>query len=702
MRRRKTQRAHRSTVLGSTADAVEVRVLLSADIAAELADELAPEPACDDQAMIAVELPQDNESQVELVTDPIVEFPPAFEGELPVLVAENEPELASENEWTLITSCGLEGEPNGLPQETPQLVICEPFDPQSEVKPYQWQEPQLLPATSVVGSSGIAGRLAQRFELIVPVAQVSGEVNAQFELASDAQYDQDGNLVAPAILSDRSSGIQYWQPKSVTLTADHDLSELLQGYGLTEYSVDETGAWQVAIPQGYAVELFNLTAAWVSEASVQAQIVLQPVDGQDAPPVLIQTPESQVTVIYQSTWSDPVWPVWERSTVQVQASGGFNGTFEVVEAPQWDAEGVLTSAGVLLDVQTGLRYQSPVSLAVTGDGIEQLDQLLADPQWTAGLDVKIVSSTSVDQWTRLLELAPATGYDVLQLAARLTELTGVSCQVALPTADRDGQDLSFSTTDTALFVDYPVMMYARGPVDSGAWELGNTNFEFGEMLTEVADGPVAPPILAGSVRSTADFDGPVLAMSGPFATNGGGVLQIETAGLATTADRVADLRAGRMETPQAQLIAQLLPVVVGEDTLSRVSAIASAIVTTAGRGNLVSGPAVQQGSEEPTVAAIELPELAGSAEIEVQPTESVDQLQVLPGTVRRRSVRPVQPPAQPSEVPADVPSQQPDVAVPPATEVPAAQRGPTGVPVSMMDPTIDRVMAALAAAGFGQ
>ena len=93
---------------------------------------------------------------------------------------------------------------------------------------------------------------------------------------------------------------------------------------------------------------------------------------------------------------------------------------------------------------------------------------------------------------------------------------------------------------------------------------------------------------------------------------------------------------------------------------------------------------------------------AGSAEIEVQPTESIDQLQVLPGTVRRRSVRPVQPQAQPSEVPADVPSQQPDIAVPPATEAPAAQRGTTGVPVSMMDPTIDRVMAALAAAGFGQ
>ena len=52
MRRRKTQRAHRSTVLGNTADAVEVRVLLSADIAAELADELVAEPACDDQAKI--------------------------------------------------------------------------------------------------------------------------------------------------------------------------------------------------------------------------------------------------------------------------------------------------------------------------------------------------------------------------------------------------------------------------------------------------------------------------------------------------------------------------------------------------------------------------------------------------------------------------------------------------------------------------
>ena len=80
MRRRKTQRAHRSTVLGNAADAVEVRVLLSADIAAELADQLAAEPACDDQAMIAVELPQDMESQVELVTDPIVDFPVAFEG----------------------------------------------------------------------------------------------------------------------------------------------------------------------------------------------------------------------------------------------------------------------------------------------------------------------------------------------------------------------------------------------------------------------------------------------------------------------------------------------------------------------------------------------------------------------------------------------------------------------------------------------
>ena len=56
MRRRKTQRAHRSTVLGNAADAVEVRVLLSADIAAELADQLAAEPACDDQAMIAVEI----------------------------------------------------------------------------------------------------------------------------------------------------------------------------------------------------------------------------------------------------------------------------------------------------------------------------------------------------------------------------------------------------------------------------------------------------------------------------------------------------------------------------------------------------------------------------------------------------------------------------------------------------------------------
>ena len=265
---------------------------------------------------------------------------------------------------------------------------------------------QLPSATSVMGSSGSAGRLAQRFETIVAVAQVSGAVNAQFELASDAQYDQDGNLVAPAILSDQNSGIRYWQPKSVTLTADHDLSELLQSYGMTDYSVDETGAWQVAIPQGYAVELFNLTAAWVSEASVQAQIVLQPVDGQDATPLLIQTPESQVTVSYQSTWSDPVWPVWERSTVQIQASGGFNGTFEVVETPQWDAEGVLTTAGVLLDVQTGLRYQSSVSLAVSGDGIEQLDQLLAPTSQALSWQSCPKPSYFVFEWFQVLAHLP--------------------------------------------------------------------------------------------------------------------------------------------------------------------------------------------------------------------------------------------------------------------------------------------------------
>ncbi|MFM7833444.1 MAG: hypothetical protein ACKPJD_16755, partial [Planctomycetaceae bacterium] len=117
------------------------------------------------------------------------------------------------------------------------------------------------------------------------------------------------------------------------------------------------------------------------------------------------------------------------TAVQIQASGAFNGTLEVAEAPAWDEAGQLVSAGLLVDVATGLRYRSPLVLTVSGDSLEKLDQLLQDSQWAAGLDTKIVSVTEPDSQTRQIEIAPGTGYDALQLAGRLSEQTGLQVVV---------------------------------------------------------------------------------------------------------------------------------------------------------------------------------------------------------------------------------------------------------------------------------
>ena len=546
-----------------------------------------------------------------------------------------------------------------------------------------------------VTAFGGASRFAQFYN---PVAFVSGSVTAEIELASAAEYDQDGNLIAPAVLQDRLSGIRYWQPKQFTLQSAGDLTELLQNYGVSDYSVDEQGAWVIPVSPQDSVETLNtvmhlqLAFTLQTNDTVQAQVLLQPVDGQDAQPLLIQLPDSQITVNYESGWTDPIWQTgeWQNTAVQIQASGAFNGTMEVAEAPAWDESGQLVSAGLLVDVATGLRYRSPLVLTVSGDSLEKLDQLLQDSQWAAGLDTKIVSVTEPDSQTRKIEIAPGTGYDVLQLAGRLSEQTGLQVVVRLVAADEGGVDLEISTAETQLVVIYPVYMYARGSVGTGTTDVqfgtelqADTEVQYGDVLTAVADGPV---------KFAESVDLPVFAMGRTFGQ------PPVFAEREVVREAAAQMWVARTRQPQSDMVREISALVSADNTLSRVSGIA-AVSLLPELSLPVSAVAERQDEQDSSVQlTFELP-----AEIQVQATESASELQLLNPGLRRRQPRPVPPGNQQGDVPAEVPVQQPAVPVPgpvPA-ERSAAQTGPIEVPVSLSNPAIDSLMAAFAAAGLG-
>lgn len=682
MRRRQVQRNVRSSVLGTVADSVEVRVLLSADPAMAAVDVVSEDAISEEQPAaeqnLAVGEPECDTVDARITTDPVIcDLPVAFQ-------------------------------PEPLSFE-PQVITCEPYNLTDES-----QQPFLLGVgenfefggasesgiVDVAAYSGVS-RVAQFYN---PVAFVSGSVTAEIELASAAEYDQDGNLIAPAVLHDRLSGIRYWQPKQFTLQSASDLTELLQNYGISDYTIDDQGVWQIPVGAGDGVESLNSLMFLQSEFSlqtndtVQAQVLLQPVDGQNADPLLIRLPDSQIAVNYETGGTDPIWQTgeWQSGAVQIQASGAFSGTLEVAEAPAWDDAGQLISAGVLVDVATGLRYRSPQVLTVTGDSIDKLDQLLQDPQWAAGLDTKIVSVTEPDAQVRQLEIAPGTGYDALQLAGRLSEQTGLQVMVRLVSVDDGGTDLEISTAETQLSVIYPVYMYARGSVGVGTPEVQfgtelqfgtevqpGIDVNFGEVLTAVADGPV---------KFAEGVDVPVFAMGGSFGQPRG------FAEREAVREAAVQMWAARTRQPQGDVVREVSGMTAADNTLSRVSGIAAAASLQPERSVPVSAGVERQDAQQSVVqfSAFDLP-----AEVQTQPTESERELQLLDPVLRRRQQRPVPPVTEQGDVPADVPVQQPEVPVQAPPERPAAQTGPIEIPVSMSSPAIDSLMAAFAAAGLG-
>lgn len=713
MRRRQVQRNVRSSVLGTVADSVEVRVLLSADPAMAAVDVAADDAVSAEQPAaeqnLAVGEPDFDVVDIRIITDPVLcDQPVAFQpdgsfGEADFNEADN---TVPGDDQQAIAGCGVLLQPEQLSVE-PQLITCQPYNLIDEL-----QQPVLLgPGENIefgaasesgvidVTAFGGASRFAQFYN---PVAFVSGSVTAEIELASAAEYDQDGNLIAPAVLQDRLSGIRYWQPKQFTLQSASDLTELLQNYGVSDYSVDEQGAWVIPVSPQDSVETLNtvmhlqLAFTLQTNDTVQAQVLLQPVDGQDAQPLLIQLPDSQITVNYESGWTDPIWQTgeWQNTAVQIQASGAFNGTLEVAEAPAWDEAGQLVSAGLLVDVATGLTYRSPLVLTVSGDSLEKLDQQLQDSQWAAGLDTKIVSVTEPDSQTRQIEIAPGTGYDALQLAGRLSEQTGLQVVVRLVPADEGGVDLEISTAETQLVVIYPVYMYARGSVGTGTTDVqfgtelqADPEVQYGDVLTAVADGPV---------KFAEGVDLPVFAMGGSFGQ------PPVFAEREVVREAAAQMWVARTRQPQSDMVREISAMVAADNTLSRVSGIA-AVSLLPELSLPVSAVAEWQAEQDSSVQlTFELP-----AENQVQATESASELQLLNPGLRRRQPRPVPPGNQQGDVPAEVPVQQPAVPVPGPVPGPvpaersAAQTGPIEVPVSLSNPAIDSLMAAFAAAGLG-
>jgi len=670
----------------------------------------AEQPAAEQN--LAVGEPEFDVVDIRITTDPVIcEQITAFQpegsfGEADVNEADRT--VLGEDE-PAITESGVLLQPEQLSCE-PQVIICEIYNLIDES-----QQPVLLGLFPWPGSlgenfefagaseSGIvdvkafngASRFAQFHN---PVAFVSGSVTAEIELGSAAEYDEDGNLIVPAVLQDRLSGIRYWQPKQFTLQSAVDLTELLQNYGVVDYSVDEQGAWVIPVSPQDSVETLNtvmhlqLAFTLQTNDTVQAQVLLQPVDGQDAEPLLIQLPDSQITVNYDLGWTDPIWQTgeWQNTAVQIQANGAFNGTLEVAAAPAWDESGQLLSAGLLVDVATGLRYRSPLVLTVSGDSLDRLDQLLQDLQWVAGLDTKIVSVTEPDSQIRQIEIAPGTGYDALQLAGRLSEQTGLQVVVRLVAADEGGVDLEISTAETQLVVIYPVYMYARGSVGTGTTDVqfgtelqADPEVQYGDVLTAVADGPV---------KFAEGVDLPVFAMGRTFGQ------PLVFAEREVVREAAAQMWVARTRQPQSDMVREISALVSADNTLSRVSGIA-AVSLLPERSLPVSAVAERQDEQDSSVQlTFELP-----AEIQVQATESASELQLLNPGLRRRQPRPVPPGTQQGDVPAEVPVQQPAVPVPgpvPA-ERPAAQTGPIEVPVSLSNPAIDSLMAAFAAAGLG-
>lgn len=714
MRRRQVQRNVRSSVLGTVADSVEVRVLLSADPAMAAVDVVSGDAVSEEQPAaeqnLAVGEPEFDAVDIRISTDPVIcDQPVAFQpdgsfGEADVNEADR---TVFGDDKQAIAECGVLLQPEQLSFE-PQVITCEPYNLTDES-----QQPFLLGLSENfefggaaesgfvdVAAFGGAGRFAQFYN---PVASISGSVTAEIELASAAEYDQDGNLIAPAVLLDRLSGIRYWQPKQFTLQSASDLTEVLQNYGVSDYSVDEQGAWVIPVSPQDSVATLNtvmqlqLAFTLQTNDTVQAQVVLQPVDGQDAVSLLIKLPDSQITVNYESASTDPVWSDgWQNSSVQIQAGGAFNGTLEVSEGPQWDDAGQLISAGVLVDLATGLRYQSPVLLTVSGEAIEQLDLLLQDSQWAAGLDTKIVSVDAPDAQTRLLQISPGTGYDALQLAGRLTEQTGLACAVRLESVDEGGEALQISTPDTVLFVNYPVYMYSRGSINVESPEL-----QFGEVLTAGSDGPVGPEVLQtfDNVVKLADgADVPMFAFGGAVAFGGGGgrtsARSSVAAERAVVREAISQMWTARARQPE--LVREAGNLAAADNTLSRVSGIAAALPISVGR---TVPPADTELPGRENTSAVQFSGLNFTTEVQVQSTESVPDLELLNPELRRRQPRPVPEQSPQGDEPVGIPVEQPAVPAPPQRENSAAQLPSAEIPVSRAETAIDSLMAAFAAAG---
>lgn len=132
MRRRNTQRAGRTSVLGTATDSVEVRMLLSADPAMSVAETVSEDVPLE-ASLLSDDAVVEGQAECqpgETESEPVVE--------LPQVQQPSDPRQDDDSVVT-IAECGLVPEDNEDSSQLPQVVICEPYDPRLMPQGYEWQ-----------------------------------------------------------------------------------------------------------------------------------------------------------------------------------------------------------------------------------------------------------------------------------------------------------------------------------------------------------------------------------------------------------------------------------------------------------------------------------------------------------------------------------------------------------------------------------
>jgi hypothetical protein len=147
-----------------------------------------------------------------------------------------------------------------------------------------------------------------------------GGVAFEIVETSSVVYDDAGELVSGAVLSDRLTGKQYVLPSEVTLVSERDLTRMLEYFGISEYRVEDGGRWVIPVSPdegvGFLNRVWSLTyydeiqsylrsagetsTEYFSSDDFREEVVLRSVDPSADSDLILVLPQTKVGINYET------------------------------------------------------------------------------------------------------------------------------------------------------------------------------------------------------------------------------------------------------------------------------------------------------------------------------------------------------------------------------------------------------------------